>query len=123
MIINITDGESSDCSAEELIKISTKLRSLSTSDGNVFVINIHLASATDLQSMIFPTVEEVEACGHTKAKDLSRASSIMPSPYNDLICELRGIKREAEFVGISYNSSIAELITILNIGTISVKKG
>ncbi|MFI3292145.1 MAG: VWA domain-containing protein [Rikenellaceae bacterium] len=126
IIFNITDGESSDCTPDDFVNISRKLRSLSTSDGNVFVINIHLATPTEEgshQSMIFPTSDEVECCCHTKAKDLSRASSVMPSLYRDQICELRGINTQGEFVGVSYNSSIAELITILNIGTISVKKG
>ncbi len=123
IIINITDGESTDCSPSELKTISSKLRSLTTSDGNVFVINIHLASSPEHQSILFPTIDEVEMCTDSKAKHLSQASSIMPQIYNDLICEMRGIKSQTDFVGVSYNSSIAELITILNIGTISVKRG
>ncbi len=123
IIFNITDGESSDCTTEDFVNMSRKLQKLSTSDGNVFVINIHLASNKERQSIIFPTMNEIETFAHPKAKDLSRASSVMPALYNDLICEVRGIMPQEEFVGVSYNSSIAELITILNIGTISVKKG
>ncbi len=123
IIFNITDGESSDCTTEDFVNMSRKLQSLSTSDGNVFVINIHLASNNKQQSIIFPTIAEIENFTHLKAKDLSRASSVMPALYNELICEVRGIAPQEKFVGVSYNSSIAELITILNIGTISVKKG
>lgn len=123
IIFNITDGESSDCSANDLMRISRKIRSLSTSDGEVFIINIHIASQPDNGSMIFPTFDEVEACTHRKAKDLSYASSTMPSIYDELICELKGVVGQNNFVGVSYNASIVELITILNIGTISVKRG
>ncbi len=123
IIFNITDGESSDCSAEDLMKISRKIRALSTADGEAFMINIHIATSPGQESMIFPTIEEVEACTHRKAKDLSFASSTMPPIYNELICELKGVVGQRDFVGVSYNASIAELITILNIGTISVKKG
>ncbi|MFR9602757.1 MAG: vWA domain-containing protein [Rikenellaceae bacterium] len=122
IIFNITDGESSDCSAEDLVKISRKIRSLSTSDGEVFMINIHIASSSHKGSMMFPTFEEVEACSHRKAKELSYASSTMPSVYEDMICELKGVVGQRNFVGVSYNASITELITILNIGTISVKR-
>ncbi len=122
-VFNITDGESSDCTGADMLKISRKIRSLSTTDGKVFMINVHIASNSNKESMLFPTVEEVEACTNRYAKDLSLASSVMPEVYNDMICEIRGEKGMTDFVGVSYNTSIEELITILNIGTISVKKG
>lgn len=123
IIFNITDGESSDCSPEGMINISHKIGSLSTTDGNAFMINVHIASSSAQQSMLLPTLDEVNACTNKYAKDLGLASSIMPPIYNNMICEIRKMKYSGEFVGMSYNTSISELITILNIGTISVKKG
>ncbi|MFI3282310.1 MAG: vWA domain-containing protein [Rikenellaceae bacterium] len=123
IVFNITDGESSDCSPVDMINISRKIRSLSTSDGKVFMINIHIASSAIQQSMLFPTAEEVENFPTRKARELSYASSTMPDVFCDVICELKGVKEKSEFIGVSYNTSIAELITILNIGTISVKRG
>ncbi len=123
IIFNITDGESSDCSPEGMINISHKIGSLSTTDGNAFMINVHIASTADQSSMVFPTFEEVKALTNSKAKELSYASSVMPSIYNDMICEIRDVVGYREFIGVAYNASIAELVTILNIGTISVKKG
>ncbi len=123
MIFNITDGESSDCTGVDMLNMSRRIRSLSTSDGYAFMINVHIASSSAQQSMLLPTLDEVNACTNKYAKDLGLASSIMPPIYNNMICEIRKMKYSGEFVGMSYNTSISELITILNIGTISVKKG
>ncbi|MFI3302915.1 MAG: VWA domain-containing protein [Rikenellaceae bacterium] len=123
MIFNITDGESSDCTGRDMLNMARKIRSLSTADGKVFMINVHIASSVAQKSVIFPTTEEVEASTNKYAKDLGLASSTMPEAYNDMICEIKGEKLQGDFVGVSYNTSIEELITILNIGTISVKKG
>ncbi len=123
MVFNITDGESSDCTGADMLNMARKIRSLTTADDKLFMINVHIASSSTSKSMIFPTIDEVEACTNKCAKDLGLASSTMPEMYNDMICEIKGEKSQGDFVGVSYNTSIEELITILNIGTISVKKG
>ncbi len=123
MVFNITDGESSDCSSSDMQKIAREMRTLATSDGEVFMINIHIASSADKQSMLFPTYREIESCTNRKAKELGYASSVMPSVFDDMICDLKGVRNQQKFIGMSYNTSIEELIAILNIGTISVKRG
>ncbi len=123
IIFNITDGESSDCGSKDIEAMSRKIQHLTTTDGGVLYINIHITNSKLHSSIIFPTLEEVKSCPNIKARELGLSSSIMPEIYNELICEIKGVVGEKNFVGVSYNTSIAELITILNIGTISVKRG
>ncbi len=123
MIINITDGMPSDCDYSDLKNLAAQIKELSTSDGNVFLINIHIASLTSDKSVIFPTPEEVKNMHNTNSRQLSELSSTMPKVFNGLIAELKGSDAQQEFIGMSYNTSIEEIITILNIGTISVKRG
>ncbi len=123
IVINITDGESTDCSTEDLKAISKRIRSLKTADGEIFMINIHIAATGTAGSTIFPTLKEVETISHRKTRELCQISSVMPEPFNELICELKGVPTGRDFVGMSHNTSIEELITILNIGTMSVKRG
>ncbi len=123
IIINITDGESSDGCSADIYNISQRIQKLSTADGGVLFLNAHIASSVASHSVIFPTTEQLKEYSHPKAQELSRASSVMPAIYDDMICEIKGVVGEHNFIGVSYNASIAELITILNIGTISVKRG
>ena len=45
MVFNITDGEATDCDDAELRAVAGQIKSLRTADGNVLVVNIHIAAA------------------------------------------------------------------------------
>ncbi len=123
IIINITDGISSDCDYNDLQKLATKIKELSTNDGNVFLINIHIASSSESNSMIFPTPDELKRLNCVETQKLGELSSTMPETFNALIAELKGCDIQQGIIGMSYNASIEEVLTIMNIGTISVKRG
>jgi len=116
--INITDGEFSDCTEEEIVDLSRKIRSLGTTDGNVLLLNIHLSSGND-RPTIFPTAGEIPQAGRN-AELLARCSSVMPAAFDSVIGRYRGDGRRPPFIGMSYNAPIAELFNIVNIGSISV---
>lgn len=118
VVFNITDGEASDGDDEDLCGVSSQIRSLRTGDGNVLLINIHIASGTTNQTLVFPTTDEA-AYGNRYASLLYNCSSEMPAAFELAIRELRG--GLPPFRGMSYNASISELVTVLNIGSISVK--
>ena len=120
MVFNITDGESSDCDERELIELSEKIRSIATKEGKVLLINIHIATAADTRALIFPTEEEL-GYGNRYARLLYDCSSPMPDQFTEAIRQVRGDHAEPPFRGMSYNTSISELIAILNIGSISIK--
>lgn len=118
MVINVTDGEFSDCNEAEIEDITRKIRSLGTSDGNVLLMNVHLSSGSG-PALIFPTQEEIPQAGRN-AGLLARCSSIMPESFERLIGDYRGCGVRPPFIGMSYNAPITELLNILNIGSISV---
>lgn len=118
VVLNITDGEFSDCDEQEIEDITRQIRSLGTADGNVLIINIHIASG-DGAPMIFPTEAEVSAAGRN-ADIMARCSSRMPAVFEPLIGEYRGRRVQPPFIGMSYNAPVTEVLNIINIGSISI---
>lgn len=119
-LFNITDGEATDCDEEELRSVSERIRSLRTCDGNVLLINIHIAPSAAQQSVFFPSEEEADY-PNRYAKLLYDCSSPMPEVFNEAIREAKGPGAMPPFRGMSYNASAEQLIAMLNIGSISVK--
>lgn len=119
VVFNITDGEASDCDDSELRDVCAQIRSLHTDDGSVLLLNIHIASGSGAQAILFPTADEA-SYGNRYAALLYDCSSVMPAAFDAAIRDLRG-GGVAPFRGMSYNASMQELLAILNIGSISVK--
>ncbi len=119
-VFNITDGEATDCDEEGLRSICERLRSLRTCDGNVLLINIHIAADDSQQSVFFPTEEEANY-PNRYASVLYDCSSPMPEVFNEAIREAKGPGALPPFRGMSYNASAEQLIAMLNIGSIRVK--
>ena len=106
VVLNITDGEFSDCGEEELVDISRRIRALGTEYGNVLLLNIHIASGSDAP-MIFPTEAEIPSAGRN-AEIMALCSSRMPESFEPVICQYRGRAVEPPFIGMSYNAPITE---------------
>lgn len=121
VVFNITDGEATDCHDEELLEVSEKIRRLGTRDGNVLLVNIHLAGREVSDKLFFPTEEEADYPEHY-ASILYRCSSTMPEAFNAAIREEKGVGAMPPFRAMSYNASATEVVTMLNIGSISVKR-
>ena len=117
VVLNITDGEFSDCGEEELADISRSIRALGTDNGNVLLLNIHIASGSGAP-MIFPTEDEIPLAGRN-AEIMARCSSRMPASFEPVIRQYRGRTAEPPFIGMSYNAPITEVLNIINIGSIS----
>ena len=140
MVFNITDGEATDCDDEELravcnqIKaleatdcddaelraVAGQIKSLRTADGNVLLVNIHIAAGDTPRTVFFPSAEEA-SYPNRYAAVLYDCSSPMPEVFNEAIREAKGPGALPPFRGMSFNASAEELITMLNIGSISVK--
>lgn len=119
-IFNITDGEATDCSDDELLAVCEQIRALGTRDGNVLLINIHIAAGDSPRAVFFPSEQETDL-PNRYASTLYRASSVMPAVFDEAIREAKGPGAIPPFRGMSYNASADELIAMLNIGSISVK--
>lgn len=119
VIFHITDGEASDCNREDLVELCRAIRQEGTADGEVLLINSHLSSHTLRPRILFPNrIEELHE--NRYARLLYECSSEMPSLFEEEIRRLRGDHASGPFRGMSYNCSIGELVSLLNIGSISL---
>jgi hypothetical protein len=110
IVINITDGESTDGDPTEAAE---KLRALSNDDGNVILFNLHLSShrATPVE---FPDSEE--GLPDQYARLLFRISSPLPS-YMCSVAADEGYRVSDGSRGFVFNADMVSVIRFLDIGT------
>lgn len=120
VIINITDGEFSDCNHDELRDITHQIMSIATNDGEVLLLNLHIATICD-EPLIFPSVSEISTSPRL-ARTLAECSSTMPEAFNPMIREYRGGVNLPPYKGMSYNAPITEVLNMMNIGSISINR-
>lgn len=121
IVINITDGEATDATSEEILSLGQSLRSVATNDGNLLLMNIHLASEHDTPSepLRFPS-EGAPLPRNRYAQTLYDISSPLPPFYNAAIEELTATP--PPYRAICYNASLDELVGLLAIGSLSMDK-
>ena len=123
VVFNITDGEATDCDDEELRAVcQTRSRRWSTADGNVLLINIHIAAGDAGRTRCsFPKPNEANVhqplCGSCCTTVPAKCRRYSTRPY----AKPKAPASVPPFRGMSYNASAAQLVTMLNIGSISVK--
>jgi hypothetical protein len=110
MVINITDGESTD--GDPTIAAES-LKGLSSSDGNVLLFNIHI-STRNAASVEFP--DNDAALADENAKKLFNSSSILP-PHIQSVAKQEGIQVSEMTRGFAFNADLVTLIRFLDIGT------
>lgn len=119
IVFNITDGEATDGNDEELIHTARQIQALHTNDGNVLLLQIHIGTGNE-RTLFFPSEGEPLPMNR-HAGTLYEASSVLPTCFNEAIHAVKGLGAMPPFHGMSFNASAAELIAMLNIGSISVK--
>ncbi len=120
VVFNITDGEATDCEADDLRAAAERIRSLRTADGHVLLINLHIAADERNRTIFFPSDSEADY-PNRYARLLYDCSSRMPEVFEPMIREAKDPGAMPPFRGMSFNASAAELVSMLNIGSISVK--
>ncbi len=119
IVINITDGEQTDGSEQDMLLRAKAIRDLKTSNGNVILMNCHISVSAG-KAVIFPSAES-DLPNETYAKRLYRMSSLMPSNCKkDISIEIlknHDVLEEQEFVAMTYQAGVAELTKAINIGT------
>lgn len=118
LIVNITDGEATDASAEQLIHSVSQLKSLSTNDGGALVMNIHVSSSSD-SPVLFPTSKE-ELPDDRHAHLLHDMSSLLPAPFCREIAAYHDHEKPLNYCGMAFNASMADLVRFLNIGSTTI---
>jgi hypothetical protein len=110
IIINITDGESTDGDPSTE---AFSLRSLSTRDGNALFFNVHISSRAG-SPIELPS--DASALPDDYAKTLFHASSVL-APAMISQARLEGMPVTDQSRGFVYNAAIENVIQFLVIGT------
>lgn len=118
-VFNITDGEASDCDPIELQEVSDDIRALKTFDGNVLLMNIHIATDGSKQPLLFPTSDEIDPKDRY-ARQLFDSSSVMPDIFVPSILEMRRKPGRPPYRAMGYNVTASQVAALLNIGSVSV---
>ena len=110
IVINVTDGESSD---GDPVAAAQKLQSLSTGDGSLLLFNLHLSS-TRAAPVEFPDSDL------TLADQFARRLYGMSSPLPDRMREIaqrEGFNVGAQARGFVFNADLVSMVRFLDIGT------
>lgn len=110
ILINITDGESTDGDPEE---IAQQIQRISTNDGGVLVFNAHITSSNK-KEYLFAFDESI--LPNENARKLFRMSSLL-TPQMQENAKSFGLNITSESRGYCYNTEISSLISFLDIGT------
>ncbi len=119
-IFHITDGHATDGDFDDIVSAAKRIKSLATNDGNILMLNIHLGTGEQSQEIIFPTENELAEHPNPFFRAMGYASSIMPTNFAPLIHEMRESRSTESYRGVGCNVSIVDMITMMNIGTLSV---
>jgi hypothetical protein len=118
-IFNITDGEATDATDAQLRGLAERIKSLATLDGGVQLVNVNLAKSDKQQSVLFPSAVE-ELPDERYARLLYDMSSQMPERCTPDIMRIRTEAKGGTFRAMSLNTTISDVVAMLNIGTISL---
>lgn len=110
LVINISDGKPTDGHPE---LPASKLRNLTTTDGNVLILNAHLSSLP-ARPIEFPSHESELA--DPDALVLFKMSSILPPRLRDA-AQAEGFRVNDATRGFVFNADLVSVIRFLDIGT------
>lgn len=123
IVINITDGDQTDCNNEILIEKAYLLKQNSTLYGNTLLFNIHISDDETDRPVAFPS-HSAELPDNEQSKTLFAMSSNLPEIFNRRIAiEIlkQDFSSQKTFVAMAYQASIEQFVKFLDIGTKTVK--
>lgn len=114
-IINITDGQFTQVTREQVVQQANELKAMFTNDGNVLLWNIHI-TPNNTEPVLLPIGKE-ELKGDKYSELLYDMSSLLPTRYNQPISDIRGDSVDARHVAMATNTDMSTLIQLMDIGT------
>ena len=125
LVFNITDGQFTDASTEEMLRSAERLTSTGTTDGNTLLMNIYYATPNEIRRergfFLHPSNMPLpEARG---LEELNRMASEIPEVLYRRLENYIEPHHRPPFKALCYNSSPEELINFLSIGTTSIVFG
>jgi uncharacterized protein YegL len=122
IVINITDGEQTDCENVVLIEKAHNLKQVKTLYGKTIFFNIHITDG-DEDAVIFPS-EISELPDEEQCKTLYSMSSNLPEIFNRRVShEIKksDLMPNSQYVAMAYQASIRQFVKFLDIGTKTVE--
>ena len=110
VVVNITDGESTDGDAASSAK---SLQDLSRADGHLLLFNLHLSSDQS-EPIIFP-VEDARLPDDF-ARRLHAMSSVLPDQMR-AAANRQGLMVDEGARGFAFNADISAIVQFLDVGT------
>lgn len=121
IVLNITDGEYSDGTTEDMLTVADNIKSLSTAGGKTLLLNIQLSTHDSKGGFAFPEEHGFYSiCPYRRM--LFHMSSTLPQNMEPLVKELINPLSYGPYRCVAFNASINELFMILNIGSQSVRE-
>ncbi|MBR5206344.1 MAG: VWA domain-containing protein [Alistipes sp.] len=120
VVINITDGECNDASAEDLVTIAQSIKNTHTADGHTLFINVHLSTLDELTSSTLFPAERGYSTEDGYRQMLFDMSSSIPQSLEPLIADIIQSQEAGPYRAVAFNASPIELFSILNIGSESI---
>lgn len=114
-IINITDGQFTQVTREQVVQRANELKAMFTNDGNVLLWNIHI-TPNNLEQVLLPIGKD-ELKGDKYSELLYDMSSLLPTRYNQAISDIRGDSVDSRHVAMATNTDMSTLIQLMDIGT------
>jgi len=112
VVINITDGEPN--SFPEAKSEAERLKHLSTSDGNLLLLNAHIANESGIEIKLPNTKGAIE--GNQHASFLFDTSSVLPDPLAES-AKAAGFNVQDGAKGFVFNADAETLVRFLNFGS------
>ncbi len=113
IVINITDGEATSVSRAKVA--AQKLNGLATEDGQVIVLNAHIAGGSESEIVLPASPDELPK-GDINAKFLFDISTILP-PVMLERASAAGMKPSPYSKGFVYKAKLETMVQLLEIGT------
>ena len=113
IVINITDGEATSVSRAKVA--AQKLNALATEDGQVIVLNAHIAGGAESEIVLPASPDELPK-GDINAKFLFDMSTILP-PVMLERASAAGMKPSPYSKGFVYKAKLETMVQLLEIGT------
>jgi len=110
VVMNLTDGEATDGDPSGA---AARIRGLSTRDGNLLLLNLHLSARRE-RPIDFPDSDA--ELPDQYARQLFHTSSLLPPPLQEEARRL-GYRISELSRGFMFNANYAELVNFLQIGT------
>jgi uncharacterized protein YegL len=122
IVINITDGEQTDCQPDKLLEKAYQLRQTKTHYGKTLLFNVHISVSTE-QSVVFPESMD-ELPQNKQSRLLYDMSSMLPMAFKQRIAtevKKTDLRESTEYVAMTFQASVSDMIKCLDIGTKTIK--